>query len=76
MNNRLLIDRLNPASRRALILWAVNYALNNRDEINPAALAALRNGNESQRRAADLLTRYGLDLSTGGNSTGGATSHR
>jgi hypothetical protein len=62
MNDYPLLDRLNPASRRTLILWAVSYALNHRDEINPAALAAMRNGSEAQRRAADLLTRYGLDL--------------
>ena len=62
MNNYPLLDRLNPASHRALILWAVAYALNHRDEINPATVAKLRNGNQGQRRAGDLLARYGLDL--------------
>ena len=76
MNDRPLLDRLTPASTRALLLWCVSYALNHREEITPADLAAMRQGDKAQRQAAALLTRYGLDLSTGGNSTGGATSHR
>ena len=76
MNTHPLLDRLTPASRLALIAWAVSYALNHREEINPAALAKMRQGDKAQRQAAALLTRYGLDLSTGGNSTGSATSHR
>ena len=62
MNTHPLLDRLTPASHRALIAWAVAYALNHREEINPAAVAALSKGNAAQRRAAELLTRYGLDL--------------
>lgn len=62
MNNRPLLDRLNPASNRALLLWCVSYALNHRDEITPATLVEMRQGNEGQRKAADLLTRFGLDL--------------
>lgn len=62
MNNRPLLDRLTPASHRALLLWCVNYALNHRNEITPADIAKLRNGNEAQRRAGELLARYGLDL--------------
>jgi hypothetical protein len=62
MNTHPLLDRLNPASHRALIAWAVGYALNHRNEINPADIIKLRNGNEAQRRAGDLLARYGLDL--------------
>lgn len=62
MNDYPLLDRLTPASRRALILWAVSYALNHREEINPAALAKMRQGDKAQRQAAELLTRYGLDL--------------
>jgi hypothetical protein len=62
MDTHPLLDRLNPASRRALIAWAVAYALNHRNEINPAAVAALSRGNAAQRRAGALLTQYGLDL--------------
>ena len=62
MQDRPLLDRINPASHRALIAWAVSYALNHREEITPADIAKLRNGNEAQRRAGELLARYGLDL--------------
>ena len=62
MNDRPLLDRLTPASHRALMIWAITYALNHRDEINPAALAAMSRGDQGQRRAAEILTRYGLDL--------------
>jgi hypothetical protein len=44
------------------MIWAITYALNHRDEINPAALAAMSRGDQGQRRAAEILTRYGLDL--------------
>lgn len=63
MNNRQLLDRLTPASHRALLIWCVSYALNHRDEITPADLAKMRQGNEGQRKAAEVLTRFGLDLS-------------
>lgn len=62
MNDRPLIDRLTPSSHRALLLWCVNYALNNRDEMTPADVAKMRQGNEGQRKAAEILTRFGLDL--------------
>ena len=62
MNNRPLLDRLTPASHRALMLWCINYALNNRNAITPATLAKMRQGDKAQRQAAALLTRYGLDL--------------
>jgi len=62
MNEHPLLDRLTPASHRALILWAVAYALNHRDEINPDEIAKMRQGNKGQRQAAEILTRYGLDL--------------
>ena len=62
MNTHPLLDRLNPASHRALMIWAISYALNHRDEINPAALAKMRRGNKGQRQAAAILAKYGLDL--------------
>lgn len=62
MNNRPLLDRLTPASHRALLLWCVSYALNHRDEITPATLVEMSRGNEGQRKAAEILTRFGLDL--------------
>ena len=60
--NRPLLDRLTPASHRALLLWCVSYALNHRNEITPAVIAKMRQGDKAQRQAAALLTRYGLDL--------------
>jgi hypothetical protein len=62
MNNRPLLDRLTPASHRALLLWCVSYALNHRDEITPDDIETLRKGDKAQQKTADLLTRYGLDL--------------
>jgi hypothetical protein len=62
MNNRPLLDRLNPASHRALLIWCVSYALNHRDEITPDDIATLRKGDKAQQKTADLLTRYGLDM--------------
>jgi hypothetical protein len=62
MNDRPLLDRLTPASHRALLLWCVSYALNHRDEITPDDVEALRRGNKAQQKTAELLTRYGLDL--------------
>jgi hypothetical protein len=44
------------------MIWAISYALNHRNEINPAALAKMRQGNKGQRQAAAILARYGLDL--------------
>jgi hypothetical protein len=44
------------------MIWAISYALNHRAEINPAALAKMRQGDKAQRQAAELLARYGLGL--------------
>ena len=60
--NRPLLDRLTPASHRALIVWMLSYALNHREEITPEDVAALLAGDKAQRRAGELLARYGLDL--------------
>ena len=62
MQDRPLLDRLTPASTRALIVWTLSYALNHREEITPEDVATLRQGNPAQRRAGELLARYGLDL--------------
>jgi hypothetical protein len=62
MQDRPLLDRLSPKSHRALIAWALGYALNHRDEITPAVVAQLRKGNKSQQRAAELLSSYGLEM--------------
>jgi hypothetical protein len=62
MNDRPLLDRLTPASHRALLLWCVAYALNHREEISPADIARMRQGDKGQRKAAEILARYGLDL--------------
>ena len=63
MNDRPILDRLTPESHRALLLWCISYALNNRDEITPDDLAKMRQGNKGQRQAAEILTRFGLDMS-------------
>lgn len=62
MNDRPLLDRINHRSHRALIIWCVAYALNHREEVSPEAIAKMRQGNQGQRRAAEVLARYGLDL--------------
>lgn len=62
MNDRPLLDRLTPASHRALMVWCVSYALNHRDEITPAVVAKMSQGNEGQRKASEILIRFGLDL--------------
>jgi hypothetical protein len=62
MNDRPLLDRLTPASHRALLLWCVGYALNHRDEITPEDIETLRKGDKAQQKTAELLTRYGLDM--------------
>ena len=62
MNTHPLLDRLTPASHRALMIWAISYALNHRNEINPDDIERLRKGDKAQRKTAELLTQYGLDL--------------
>jgi hypothetical protein len=62
MNKHPLLDRLTPASTRALLLWCLGYALNHREEITPAVVANLLKGDEAQQKAGRLLARFGLDL--------------
>jgi len=62
MNDRPLLDRLSPTSHRALLIWCISYALNNRHEIDPETLANMRQGDRAQHQTAEILTRYGLDL--------------
>jgi hypothetical protein len=62
MNDRPLLDRLTPASHRALMIWVIGYALNNRDEINPQTVERMKQGNHGQKKAAEILSRFGLDL--------------
>jgi hypothetical protein len=44
------------------MIWAISYALNHRNEINPDDIERLRKGDKAQRKTAELLTQYGLDL--------------
>lgn len=62
MQDRPMLDRLTPTSHRALLIWCVSYALNHREEITPEDIATLRKGDKAQQKTADLLTRFGLDL--------------
>jgi hypothetical protein len=57
-----MLDRLTPASHRALMLWCISYALNHRDEITPDDIQTLRKGDKAQQKTAEILTRFGLDL--------------
>ena len=58
MNDRPLVDRLNPSSRRALLVWLVGYAINHRDEINPQALAKMSKGNQAEKRVAGIISLF------------------
>ena len=60
MNSYPLLDQLTPRSVSALIEWALRYALAHPHEITAAGLARARKGDAADRRAAALLTRYGL----------------
>jgi len=62
MKHHPMLDRLTPAGHRALLIWCVSYALNHRDTITPKDIESLRQGNQGQRKAAEILTRFGLDL--------------
>jgi len=62
MQDRPMLDRLTPASHRALMLWCISYALNHRDEITPDDIQTLRKGDKAQQKTAEILTRFGLDL--------------
>ena len=62
MNDRPLLDRLTPASHRALIIWCIGYALNHRHEISPEAVARMNQGNPAERKAFEIFSRFGLDL--------------
>jgi hypothetical protein len=58
MNERLLLNRISLASHRALMIWTITYAINHRDEINPEMIARMRQGNQSERRAAQTLSLF------------------
>lgn len=58
MNDRPLLDRLNTSSHRALMIWSITYAMNHRDEINPAMIARMRQGNPAERQAAQMLSLF------------------
>ena len=62
MNDRPLLDRLSIESHHALMIWTVFYAINHRDEISREAVTRMSQGNPSERRAAEIMTRFGLDL--------------
>jgi hypothetical protein len=62
MNDRPLLDRLNLSSHRALMIWTITYALNHRDQISPETIVRMSKGNQSERKASEILSRFGLDL--------------
>jgi hypothetical protein len=62
MDDRPLLDRLNLSSHRALMIWTITYAINHREEISPEAVARMRQGTQGQKKAAEILSRFGLDL--------------
>jgi hypothetical protein len=62
MNDRPLLDRLSIESHHALMIWTIFYAINHRDEISPEAVSRMSQGTQGQRKAAEILSRFGLDL--------------
>ena len=58
-----LLAQLTPRSVTALIEWALRYALAHPQEITAAGIAKAKQGDAADRRAAALLTRYGLGRS-------------
>ena len=58
MNDRPLLNRISLASHRALMIWSITYAMNHREEINPAMIARMREGNPAERQAAQMLSLF------------------
>ena len=58
MNDRPLLNRLSLASHRALMIWTISYAINHRDEINPETIAKMRQGNQAERKAAQIISLF------------------
>lgn len=58
MNDRPLLARLNLSSHRALMIWSITYAMNHREEISPAMVARMRQGNPAERQAAQMLSLF------------------
>ena len=63
MDDYPLLAQLTPRSVTALIEWALRYALAHPQEITAAGIAKAKQGDAADRRAAALLTRYGLGRS-------------
>jgi hypothetical protein len=60
MNDRPLLERLNPASVAALIRWGLAYAIAHPDAVTAADVAKAWRGDLADRRAAALFTLYGV----------------
>ena len=60
MKDYPLLAQLTPSSVATLIRWTLLYALEHPQEITAAGLERARKGDAAARRAAALLTRYGL----------------
>lgn len=63
MDDYPLLAQLTPRSVTALIEWTLLYALAHPQEITAAGIAKAKQGDAADRRAAALLTRYGLGRS-------------
>ena len=62
MSDRPLLNRLSPASHRALMIWSISYAVNHRAEISSETFEKMRQGNRAEQSAARIFTLFGLDL--------------
>jgi hypothetical protein len=58
MSDRPLLNRLSPASHRALMIWSITYAVNHREEISPSMIARMRQGNQAERKASQMLSLF------------------
>jgi len=58
MNKHPLLDRINLASHRALMIWTICYAINHRDEVNPDTIARMREGTPAERQAAKMISVF------------------
>jgi hypothetical protein len=58
MNDRPLLNRISLASHRALMIWSITYAMNHRDEISPEMIARMRQGNQAERKASQMLSLF------------------
>jgi hypothetical protein len=40
------------------MIWTITYAINHREEVNPATLAKMREGTPAERQAARMISVF------------------